>query len=365
MTSSVPSLAKNIDALPADAVSANTVDIQLPLSALATALPGLASRTPPVGRLTHLDPNTVRLPSRPNRDESSFTSASYYELLESIRRAGGNIEPIKVVLRKPPSGEGDAYLEEVFGERRLHACREARLPVLAMVVDELDNQNAVVEQIAENSARDDFSPFELGRICLDALSNFGGSQKQMCARIGKGESEVSKAMALARLPVEIIRAFESTADLQYRHSKPLHDALAANRQAVIAEAVALTLESGPRSAAMVVARLTGAAVTPAGGPIGPSNTGLGRALRVNRRAIGRIFSNAEEAWIAEISRPLDKDEMEAVATAIEAALSACGAARRLSRSTNRKASVRPALPAGPSDSANSGAAPILQPRRLG
>jgi ParB/RepB/Spo0J family partition protein len=360
MTSSIPSFAKSIDASPTDAVSANTVDIELPPSDLATAFPGLVSRRPPLGELVCLDPNTVRPPSRPNRDESSFSSDTYYELLESIRRAGGNVEPIKVILRRPPPGEGAPYYEAVFGERRRRACCEARVLVLAIVVDELDNQKAVVEQIAENSARDDFTPFELGRICLDALSSFGGSQKQMCARIGKGESEISKAMRLARLPSELILAFESTADLQYRHSKPLHDALAANRQAVIAEAVALALESGPRSAAKVVARLTGAAVTPAGGPIGPSNSSPGRTLRVNRRAVGRIGTS-----IAEFSRPLDKDAMETVASAIEAAMSACAAARRSSRSNNREASVTSASPAGPSDSANGGASPILQPRQIG
>lgn len=362
MTKSVPVLAKGVDASLPEPVSADTVDIQLPLAAPATALPGPASRTSPVDSLVYLDPNTVRPPNRPNRDESSFTSDTYYQLLDSIRLAGGNLEPIKVLRHKPAPGEGDAYLEVIFGERRRRACCEARVPVLAMVVDDLDQQHAVIEQIAENDARDDFSPFELGRICLAALSSFGGSQKQMCARIGKGESEVSKAMALARLPQEVLSAFESTADLQYRHSKPLHDALAANREAVIAEAMALAREPGPRSATLVLARLTGAADTPGGGPIGPSNSGAGRPLRVNRRAVGRIFANANGAIIAEINRPLDNDAMESVALAIEAALSQCVTARRSSRRTTRETSVPSASPAEASGSANSGAAPNLQAR---
>lgn len=362
MKSSVPPLTKSINASPVEAVTVNAVDIELPPTDPDADFPELVHRRPPLGKLVYLDPSTVRPPNRPNRDEASFTSDSYYELLESIRRAGGNLEPIKVIWHKPPRGEGDPYLEAIFGERRRRACCEAGLPVLAMVVDDLDNQKSVVEQIAENSARSDFSPFELGRICVDALSSFGGSQKQMCARIGKGESEVSKAMALARLPAEIVGAFESTADLQYRHSKPLHDALAANRQAVIEEAMALAREPSPRSAAMVLARLTGAAVTPAGGPIGPSNTGTGRPLRVNRRAVGRILPSANGATIAEINRPLDNDALESVALAIEAALSQCVTARRSSRRTTRKTSVPSASPAEASGSANSGAAPSLQAR---
>lgn len=194
------------------------------------------------GALMKLDPTKIARTRFPNRDENGQDEAKVLELRKSIRSAHGNVEPIKVRVR-PGTGEGEGnplVHECVYGHRRMDACASLGLPVLAVVVDDMDDKALLIERIAENRGRSEYTALEQGRICLAAL-NAGHfrTQAALADDLGLDESQVSKALELARLPVEVLSAFSFTSELTYRDAKPLSDAVKANRQEVIEKAKAV------------------------------------------------------------------------------------------------------------------------------
>ena len=64
-----------------------------------------------------LDPRTIQISRLPNRAPGSLTNSTYFELQESIRLVGRNIEPIKVRRITPKMGDDGVLreFEEVYG----------------------------------------------------------------------------------------------------------------------------------------------------------------------------------------------------------------------------------------------------------
>jgi ParB family transcriptional regulator, chromosome partitioning protein len=169
-----------------------------------------------------LEPGHIR-PSRfANRHESSFRGADFEALRSEIKEAGGNIQPIKVrPLAKP---EGDVRYEIIFGHRRFEACRQLSLPVLA-VVDSVDDRTLFAEMDRENRARKDLSPWEQGVMYRRALTEgLYPSNRKMAEALGVDLSGLGRTLMLADLPAEVVAAFASPLDLQFRWAKPLADA---------------------------------------------------------------------------------------------------------------------------------------------
>lgn len=177
-----------------------------------------------------LDPNCVVRSRWANRHELNFSGEDFEHLRDEIRSSGGNIQPIKV---RPI---GDQKFEVVFGHRRHEACRLEGLPVLAMI-DNLDDKSMFVEMDRENRARKNLSAYEQGVMYRNALQEkLFTSQKALAESTGADASLVTKALYLANLPDEVVEAFTSILDIQFRFAKPLHDAVERNKTAVIAEA---------------------------------------------------------------------------------------------------------------------------------
>lgn len=234
-----------------------------------------------------LDPHSVRMSSLPNRDPDAYTSASYLQLQASVLHKGGNVQPAKVrVVRFVDGNElGQPFHEVVYGNRRLHACQHHNLLFRALVVEEMDDQTALAERVAENHARADFSALEFGRICRYALRNgHADSQKQLATLYGKDESNVSKAVMIAGLPEEVIAAFNAPSDLQYRFAKRLNDAVDRDLAAVLEAVSELKREVGKKLPSEIWARL--APQKPR--EIGPSNSPGSRPLLCNGVDLGRI-----------------------------------------------------------------------------
>jgi ParB family chromosome partitioning protein len=179
-----------------------------------------------------LDPVGIRHSKFANRDTRSFASPAFEELMAEVASAGGNVQPIKV---RPVAGGG---YEVVFGHRRLEACKQLGLPVLAMV-DSIDDQTLFIEMDRENRGRKDLSPWEQGVMYRRALTEgLFPSNRKLADAVGADLSAVGKALALADLPQEVIEAFSTPMEIQFRWSKPLKDALEADARAVLARAQA-------------------------------------------------------------------------------------------------------------------------------
>ena len=218
-----------------------------------------------------------------NRHERSFGTAEYLVLKREIENAGGNVQPIKV--RPLVGGRSDgARYEVVFGHRRHRACLELGLPVLA-VVDNLDDRALFVEMERENRARKDLSAWEQGQMYRRALkSGLFPSNRKLAEAIGVDLSALGKALSLAELPEEIVRAFSSPLDLQFRWAKPLNDALAQQRDRVLARARTLSAAPHGLSAKAVFEQLTGID-EPQGRGVEPFHP-QDRAIEVGGRTVG-------------------------------------------------------------------------------
>ncbi len=178
-----------------------------------------------------LDPALIDQSAWANRDEANFSgdNEDFLALKAEIQSAGGNVQPIKV------RRAGERY-EVVFGHRRLRACRELGLQVLA-IVESLSDQDLFVQMDRENRARKNLSPYEQGAMYRHALAQkLFPSMRSMADRLGVDPGNVSKAMSIAELPEAVVQAFESKLDLQYRFAAPLSKACEHNLAAVTAKA---------------------------------------------------------------------------------------------------------------------------------
>jgi len=174
-----------------------------------------------------IDPAQIRHSKFANRHITSFQDAEFLSLREEIANAGGNVQPIKVRPVAAVAGSPVKY-EIIYGHRRHEACRLEGLEVFA-VVDNLDDQSLFIEMDRENRSRKSLTPYEQGVMYKNAIAHgLFASNKKMSAAIGVDLGAIGKAISLASLPTEIIDAFASPLDLQYRWAKPLADAVAAD-----------------------------------------------------------------------------------------------------------------------------------------
>jgi ParB family transcriptional regulator, chromosome partitioning protein len=271
-----------------------------------------------------LDSSTICDCDLPNRDPSSFTSREFFELQASIRTMGRNLEPIKVRRLNSISNYHSFLYEVIFGHRRLRACQNLSLPIHAIIVDGISTRQILIERVAENSGRASFTALEFGRICAEALDS-GKEQLEIAQEFGKDEGLVSRALALARLPDQVIGAFESPADLQYRHATPLGKALRLDRDAVLLIAVQMAQEPGPRPPAVVLRRLTSqvldAAVEPFNRPPGT------RRLTCRGKVVGTLNVDGKGLVSVTLKRPLDEAGIEALEKALVHIVAKTSAAR--------------------------------------
>jgi ParB family chromosome partitioning protein len=156
-----------------------------------------------------------------NRTNESFATADFLKLKDEIAQSGGNVQPIKV---RPLQGNAGRY-EIIFGYRRHRACLELGLPVLALV-EQIDDKELFKEMDRENRDRIDLSPWEQGRMYQKSLKEgLFASLGELSREIGIDKGNLSKALRLAELPQEIVDAFPSPLDLQFRWAKLLNDAV--------------------------------------------------------------------------------------------------------------------------------------------
>ena len=203
-----------------------------------------------------LDPAVV-VPSKwANRHADSFENADFDALKADIESAGGNVQAIKV---RPIPGSDSQRYEIVFGHRRHRACLNLGLPVLALI-ESINEQALFVEMDRENRQRVDLRPYEQGEMYRRALDEgLYVSLRKLAEAIGVQASNVSVAVKIARLPIDVLDAFPSRLDIQYRWAAPLADALEKEPDVILkkAKAIADRKNATPVSATDVYRALIG------------------------------------------------------------------------------------------------------------
>ena len=210
--------------------------------------------------LRKLDPSAIRPSKWANRHEASFRTAEFQELKAEIAAAGGNVQPIKVrplaVLNgsTPPGGP---TFELIFGHRRHRACAELGLPVLA-TIEEASDVSLFEQMERENRGRKNLSAWEQGTMYRRALDDgLYSSLRRLAEGLNVDVSLVSKSVSLARLPDDVVAAFESPLDIQFRWAAPLTDALQKDPDGTLARARAIAEARGNLSAAAILSKLVG------------------------------------------------------------------------------------------------------------
>lgn len=203
-----------------------------------------------------LDPACV-VPSKwANRHSDSYQNEEFQALKADIESANGNVQAIKV---RPISGSDPQRYEIVFGHRRHRACLELGLPVLA-VIEPINEQALFVEMDRENRQRADLRPYEQGEMYRRALDEgLYVSLRKLAEAIGVQASNVSVAVKIARLPADILDAFPSRLDIQYRWAAPLADALEKEPDVILKKAkdIFSRKQDKPKIAADVYRELIG------------------------------------------------------------------------------------------------------------
>jgi ParB family chromosome partitioning protein len=180
-----------------------------------------------------LDPSVIEPSKWANRHKDSFTSTEFKELKADIESAGGNVQAIKVC---PIPGSDPQRFEVVFGHRRHRACLELGLPVLA-VIESINEQELFVQMDRENRQRADLRPYEQGMMYRKALDEGLFPSARKLAEVASIDlTNLGKALALARLPDDVLKAFSSPLELQYRWATELTQALQKDPDMVLSNA---------------------------------------------------------------------------------------------------------------------------------
>lgn len=155
-----------------------------------------------------------RYQPRTRMDEQSLA-----ELAASIREEGV-ISPILV--RKIPEG---GY-EVLAGERRLRAARMVGLSSVPVLVEDVDDQRALVIGLIENIQRADLNPLEEAGGLQRLIDEFDFTHEAVAKAIGRSRSAISNILRLLELGEEVKRMLLE-GELEMGHARALlalHDA---------------------------------------------------------------------------------------------------------------------------------------------
>lgn len=151
-------------------------------------------------QIVELDPDVVRPSSIHDRYDDAYEADAVNELAISIE-ARGQIVP--GLVRPVPNEEG--IYQIVYGRRRLAAARNLGIKFKAIVRD-LSDEQAVIFQGEENTAREDLSFIEK---CVFALAQqeAGFGRETIQASLSTGKSHISEMIAIAsEIPVELLHS---------------------------------------------------------------------------------------------------------------------------------------------------------------
>lgn len=251
-------------------------------------------------RVTSLDPKGVHPPMVSSRHESAFCGSDFAELKNSIRAEGRNVQPI-LVRRK----SGYETYEVIFGERRLRACLESGINVRAIIDESADDMRAFFQTVRENQGRRDLCAYELGQQVLVGINrHYFDSQEDASRKLGRHKSVVSRAVAIASLPAEVVSAYRTPSQIQYAHVEPLAAALKKAHEVVIAEALKIRASETTLGGAEVFQRLINAAT----GTVAPCNIAKKVTLEFMDQTFGTLQFDAKAGIQLKLDRALNASQ---------------------------------------------------------
>ncbi len=166
---------------------------------------------------------------RADQPRYSFDEEALETLSESIRQYG-LIQPITV--RKLDGG----FYQIIAGERRWRAARMAGLSEVPVRIIEADDKRAMELALVENLQREDLNPIEEARGYRTLMEEYGMTQEQAAAAVGKSRPAVANSLRLLGLS-EAVSAMVENGSLSAGHARALLPLKEAKKQLEVAEAV--------------------------------------------------------------------------------------------------------------------------------
>jgi len=143
--------------------------------------------------IVELDPTEIK--PDPLQPRQVFDEAKIDELAASLKEHGV-IQPL--IVRRV----GGTY-RLVAGERRLRAALKAGIDKVPVVLREMDDREAMEVSLVENLQREELGPLEQADAFQRLIDEFGLTQEEVAARVGKSRPEVANTVRLLKLEPEV------------------------------------------------------------------------------------------------------------------------------------------------------------------
>lgn len=179
---------------------------------------GAATKLP----LQKVEPN----PDQPRR---TFDEEELQALADSIA-AHGILQPLAV------RASGGGFYQIIAGERRWRAARMAGLSEVPVVVLEADDRTVMELALVENLQRQDLNPMEEAEGYQRLMKEYGLTQEEAAARVGKSRPAVANALRLLLLPEEV-RSLVEDGTISAGHARAILSLPAARLQKAAAQKI--------------------------------------------------------------------------------------------------------------------------------
>ena len=171
-----------------------------------------------------------RVEPNPDQPRQDFDQEELEALAESIRQHG-ILQPLTV------RETGQGYYQIIAGERRWRAARLAELSEVPAIVVEADNKKAMELALIENLQRQDLNTVEEALGYQSLMNEFGLTQEEAAARVGKSRPAVANSLRLLTLPEAVLEMLRE-GSLTAGHAKAILMIKTASRQLEAARKIA-------------------------------------------------------------------------------------------------------------------------------
>jgi ParB family chromosome partitioning protein len=150
----------------------------------------------------------------PFQPRTSIDSSRLNTLAESIR-THGVIQPLVVKQAETPG-----HFVLVAGERRWRAARLAGLETVPVVIKDAAPQAMLEMALVENVVRADLAPLEEAAAYRHLIEEFGLTQAEVAARVGRSRVSITNILRLLTAP-EAIQAALNLGEISEGHARAL------------------------------------------------------------------------------------------------------------------------------------------------
>ena len=139
--------------------------------------------------------------TNPYQPRRTFDKKGIEELAESIKE-NGLLQPI--ILRK---GKLVGY-ELLAGERRLQACKHAKLTYIPAIIRQYTDQEMMTLSILENIQREDMNPIDEAFAVKNILDKTKLTHEDISKILGKSRSYITNLIRILKLPDSVLDALK-------------------------------------------------------------------------------------------------------------------------------------------------------------